>query len=218
MFKKIFFTLAIFFSTISIIAQVQVSKEPRHKLVLENKYIRLLDVWLPPGDTTEFHVHSTPSLFLHLSNTYIATQVMEKEWINDQNIPGNAWYRSFSPDSMVHRVANRDRVSMHVTDIEILSAFDTIDIREPLPLPLIFENEKSFAYRLTDSTFNHGIIQNRGPMVIQLAAGRKVAFINARTNKSIPLLQGGYIYVEPNTQFYLNPSKGRIDLVLFEIR
>jgi quercetin dioxygenase-like cupin family protein len=57
----------IVFYSIAIKAQVQVREEPRHRPVLENKYIRLLDVWLPPGDTTLFHIHSTPSVFVILS-------------------------------------------------------------------------------------------------------------------------------------------------------
>jgi len=54
-------------------AQVQVSKEPMHKKVLENKFIRLMNVWLQPGDTTMFHIHSTPSVFLHFSNAMMST-------------------------------------------------------------------------------------------------------------------------------------------------
>ena len=68
-------TLLILYSSI-LTAQVQVSKEPHHKNVLENKYIRLLDVWIKPGDTTLFHMHSTPSLFLFLTDTYAGSQIM----------------------------------------------------------------------------------------------------------------------------------------------
>ena len=57
----------ILLSSFVLTAQVQVSKEPRHKKVLENKYIRLLDVNIPPGDTSLFHIHSTPSVFLHFT-------------------------------------------------------------------------------------------------------------------------------------------------------
>ena len=61
-------------------AQVQVSKEPRHKKVLENKYIRLLDVWIKAGDTSMWHIHSTPSLFLHFTNTDVCVLIKGKAW------------------------------------------------------------------------------------------------------------------------------------------
>src|SRR5687767_7354840 len=84
-------------------SQVQVSKEPRHKPVLQNEYVRLLDVWLPPGDTTFYHIHSTPSLFLYLTSNRTSSQVLGGEWVHDSAIAGKAWYRSFTPDSLVHR-------------------------------------------------------------------------------------------------------------------
>ncbi|HMJ47993.1 MAG TPA: hypothetical protein VK498_11735 [Ferruginibacter sp.] len=215
--KIIFLGVWMVFSA-NLIAQVPVSSEPRHHPVFENKYLRLLDVWIPPRDTSLFHTHSTPSLFLHLSNTYISSQLIGKEWIREQAIYGKTWFRSFSPDSMVHRVANLDKVPLHVIDIEILSGYDSLVTFEPMSLPLIYENEKSYAYRLTDSTINSNIIQNRGPMVATLAAGSKVHFYNANTNKSTEILQGKYLYIEPGTSFYFIPSKGEINLVLFEIK
>ena len=45
-------------------AQVQVRYEPRHKNVLENKYFRILDVNIPPHDTTLQHIHSTAFCYI----------------------------------------------------------------------------------------------------------------------------------------------------------
>ena len=103
--RFLFILIIILTSSFMLKAQVQVSKEPLHKKVLENKYLRLLDVWLQPGDTTRFHIHSTPSVFLHFSNATIASQVKEQDWVTEQAVPGKSWYRSFSPDSVIHRVA-----------------------------------------------------------------------------------------------------------------
>jgi hypothetical protein len=48
-------------------SQIQVSQEPRHHKVLENEWVRVLDVHVPPHDTTLMHKHSTPSVFVLLS-------------------------------------------------------------------------------------------------------------------------------------------------------
>ncbi|HEX3080985.1 MAG TPA: hypothetical protein VHQ04_11000, partial [Puia sp.] len=45
-------------------SQVPVSQEPLHHKVLENNHLRLLDVHIPPGDTSMFHIHATPSVFV----------------------------------------------------------------------------------------------------------------------------------------------------------
>src|SRR5688500_6526108 len=175
---------ACLFSVSPIYAQVQASQEPNHRPVLENEYIRVLDVWLQPGDTTEFHIHSTPSLFLHLTTTEIATQMQGEEWVSDKNIAGKVSYRSFSPDILIHRVTNRDTMLFHVTDMELLSAFnpDPKETLQPLPFPVIFENEKSIAYRLTmqDMQLN---TKSRGPMIAQLVSGNDVVYNNLKTKE-----------------------------------
>src|SRR6478735_8908555 len=57
-------------------AQVPVIKEPRHKTVLLNNYIRLIDVHLDPHDTTLYHIHATPSVIVFISRSLIGTQDM----------------------------------------------------------------------------------------------------------------------------------------------
>ena len=113
-------------------AQVQVRKEPRHKNVLENKYIRLLDVWMKPGDTSMLHIHSTPSLFLHFTNTAVCVQRKGDAWTKNKNTAGNASYTSFVNDTLIHRVSNCDTVPFHVTDIEILSSYKPTTSLKPL--------------------------------------------------------------------------------------
>ena len=211
-------SVIIFYSTI-ITAQVQVSKEPLHKKVLENKYIRLLDVWLQPGDTTLFHIHSTPSLFLQFTNTYIQTQLKGQGWIKEETVAGNVSYLSFDPDVRVHRVTNCDTVPFHVIDLEILSAYKPTEKIKPLPFTMLFENEKAVAYRLTSSSFNKQIISDRGPMIAELVAGDRVILNNAKGKKQSEIKTGKYLYIEPGSSFYFSAiGNEEINLVLFEIK
>jgi len=217
--KPILIAAAILFCSSALIAQVQVSKEPLHKKVLENKYVRLMNVWLQPGDTTMFHIHSTPSVFLHFSNATMSTQVKGQDWVKDKAIAGTAWYRSFSPDILVHRVSNPDTVPFHVTDTEILSSFDSTSKKAPLDFPLLFENEKVFAYQLTKKTFKTGIIKNRGPMITELVAGDKVYYVDAATGKKTQIKSGGYLYIEPGAAFSLSfEGNEEVNMVVFEIK
>ena len=200
-------------------AQVQVSKEPRHKKMLENKYIRLLDVRIPPGDTTQFHIHSTPSLFLQFTNTNVCIQIKGQGWARSQNITASASYRSFLNDTLVHRVSNCDTVPFHVTDIEILSPYQPTTQLQPLPFTVLFENEKAFAYRLSGSSFNKQLINGRGPMVAELVAGDNVIYHDTINKKSIKIKTGKYLYIEAGSSFYFSAKKKeKINLVLFEIK
>lgn len=212
-------TLLLFCSTV-LKAQVPVREEPRHHPVLQNKYIRLLDVWLTPGDTTLFHIHATPSLFVILSNTLTGSQTQDSVWSNSQSKAGTTWYRSFSPDKLVHRVCNADTVIFHVNDIELLSQYNTTPSnKKPLLFPVEFENEKAVAYRLTVNDFNQQIIKNRGPMIAELVAGSGIKFHDTSNNQTKEITAGKYLYIKPGTNFYFSTvANNEIEMVLFEIK
>ena len=217
---KLLFTILIFNFT-QINAQVPVSKEPLHRPVLLNKYLRLLDVLLKPGDTTQYHFHATPSLFVHLSNTKLSAQIKGKEWIKEQSVSGKAWYNPFSPDILIHRVTNCDTVPFHVTDIEILSSYDTTHIyqNKPLPFTVLFENELSFAYKITNQNINQKITKSHGPLIAELATGTGILFHDLKTNKSKEIQAGQYLYIDPESSFYFSTSNtAEINMVLFEIK
>ncbi len=207
------------FSSSVLTAQVQVSKEPLHKKVLENKYIRLLDVWLQPGNTTLFHIHSTPSVFLQFTNTNIGTQVKGQDWVKSQNIAGSASYRSFLNDTLVHRVSNWDTVPFHVTDIEILASYSSKTPHTVLPFTVLFQNEKAVAYQLTNSSFREQIISSRGPLVAELVEGNEITFHDTKGKKSTKIKTGKYLYIKPGKSFFFSTTKDeKINLVLFEIK
>ena len=56
-------------------AQILVHEEPRHRPVFQNKEIRILNVRVAPGDTSLYHMHTTPSFFIRLTNTITGSQV-----------------------------------------------------------------------------------------------------------------------------------------------
>ena len=216
--KKIFVAIIIIFTSSMLSAQVQVSKEPRHKKVLENKYIRLLDVWIPPGDTTLFHIHSTPSVFVHFTTTVVCSQIKGKAWETGKNTEANASYRSFVNDIVVHRVSNCDTVPFHVTDIELLSPYNPVKKNKALPFPLLYENERVFAYQLTDSSFKNIQLNNRGPLIAEVVTGEvKYADVIKRTSTIIKT--GKCLYIEPGKIFSFQAAgKEKSLMILFEIK
>ncbi|MBL7748731.1 MAG: hypothetical protein JNM19_14940 [Chitinophagaceae bacterium] len=203
----------------TVMAQVQVSKEPLHRPVAENQFLRLLDVWLQPRDTTQFHIHSTPSLFLYLTSGKVSSQIKGGTWTTEQAEAGKSWFRSFSPDTLVHRVANGDTIPFHVTDLEILSSYAPGRSIAPLPFDILFENEKAIAYRLGSADLTGEIIQDRGPLLAQLVTGEGVLFHDVPSDEKKQLTQGQFVFIRPGTYFSFRPvGAGKIDLVLFEIR
>lgn len=217
--KKATFITALFFFSFTLYAQVQVSKEPFHKNVLENKYIRLLNVWMQPGDTSLFHIHSTPSVFLVFTTTNIVSQLKGGEWEKSIFETGSSWYRSFFKDTQIHRVGIIDTVPLHVTDVELLSSFNPGSPKAALQFPLLYDNEKVFAYRLIKNEFITDTITHRGPMLAELVNGDMVYYTDAANGEQKEIKAGGYLYIEPGATFYLS-FKGRekVNMVLFEIK
>jgi quercetin dioxygenase-like cupin family protein len=217
--KIVSFLAVLTFYSFTVSAQVQVRKEPRHNNVLENKYVRLLDVKIQPGDTSLFHIHSTPSVFLLFTTTVVCSQIKGKEWVTAKNAQGNASFRSFVNDTLVHRVSNCDTVPFHVTDAELLSPYKPANRLQPLPFTQLFENEKVSAYRLTAAVFNNQIISGRGPMIAQLVAGSDVKLHNKKGKELSQLKAGKYLYIKPGTAFYFSATGDeKLNMVLFEIK
>ena len=221
MFRTIFFLIALLFCSLQLMAQIPVSKEPLHKPVFQNKYIRLLDVVLQPGDTSLFHIHATPSVFVYLSTTKFSSQIKGKDWVEEKSLAGKAWYRSFSPDVLIHRVCNRDTMPFHVNDIEILSSYDTVNAshRKPLPFPLLFENERAIAYQLTKKDIKKKKVQTYAPLIVELINGDGILYHNTKTNESKEIKAGHFQYVDPMTTFYFSSTgTSEINMIVFEIK
>jgi quercetin dioxygenase-like cupin family protein len=59
---------------------VPVHQEPRHHLVHDSEAMRVLDIQIPPGDTTLFHTHSDPILYVTMSTSRTRNQNQGGEW------------------------------------------------------------------------------------------------------------------------------------------
>ena len=145
--KKYLLLILIFCSTFLIKAQVQVRNEPRHHNVFENEFVRILDVYLPPNDTTQYHIHNTPSVFIILTNTNVGSQLIGMQPQKGANITGEVSYDSLITPR-THRVWNEDSAWFHVMDIELTSKRANLRI-PPLQNPtlkLLFNKEQVNGY------------------------------------------------------------------------
>src|SRR5919206_4001211 len=88
---------------------VAASKEPLHKNVFENQYVRVLDLHIAPGDTTKFHKHETPcvSISLHPVRTGSQTTVDDKG-PKVSSLDRRITFEGFYQSPRIHRVWNRD--------------------------------------------------------------------------------------------------------------
>ena len=123
-----------------------------HHNILDNGHVRLLDVHIPAGDTSRFHIHATPSVFLILTEANTGAEIISEEDRKDNPIRnyGNIWFEGFYIKPRIHRVYNNDTHEFHVMDIELTNRnFIEIDsVINQDAFNFLFEEVPVRAYRL----------------------------------------------------------------------
>lgn len=102
---------------------VPVEQEPHHHVVLQNQYVRVLDVLFRPGDPSLFHTHSNDNVSVALSGDYTKSQTLGGEWSEPaQVIHGAVAFHKAHGQPYTHRVGSAGEKPFHVIDVEIFSA------------------------------------------------------------------------------------------------
>lgn len=204
-------------------AQVPVSKEPRHHVVFENEKVRLLNVLLPPGDTTQYHVHSTPSVFICFTKTNTASQLMGRQSTSGISSAGTIWSENLSsPHIKTHRVWNLDTDTFHVMDVEILSknpgfsqkALETPHVQLTIDTPWarIYKIELAKSEQVT-------IKKHLSAYILVTINNGMIEMIKNNTHNSLLLQPGTFFRIQPEEQFtLLNRSDTIMHFALVEVR
>ncbi|HEV8284308.1 MAG TPA: hypothetical protein VGQ09_08355 [Chitinophagaceae bacterium] len=208
---KFSFYLLLVLIHFSAFTQVAVRYEPRHKVALENEYVRLLDVRLPPKDTSLFHIHEIPSFFIPLSTTTIGIEVKGQAPQESKFTAGSTWYNDFANGPLVHKVWNSDTNVLHVVDLELLSPKNTILPAVDLPgLKIDFENEKLRVYKFEIVPNQHLILPPlKTPMLFISVSGPTLEINNA--NGYVPpggrkINAGGFQWLDPPKKYVISNS------------
>ncbi len=90
---------------------VPVQEEPRHHLVFNDDVAFILDVQIPPGDTTLYHTHADPIFYVSIGTSRTRSQVMGRDWVGPGAGPVSSPGRVFSniryaDRPVTHRVNN----------------------------------------------------------------------------------------------------------------
>jgi quercetin dioxygenase-like cupin family protein len=92
---------------------VAVHLEPFHKLVYEGGEFQVLDIEIPPGDTTRYHLHEAPMFYVSVSASHTDAQVLGGRWLGGQVLEEPEWLpgevdsnTSYARRPLAHRVKN----------------------------------------------------------------------------------------------------------------
>lgn len=221
--QKLFFLTILVLSYFTLCSQVAVSKEPRHHVVYEDARARLLNVLLPAGDTTLYHLHSTPSVFICFSKTKTGSQLMGQPPSEaGYSTAGNIWYENLNPPhTKTHRVWNVDTTAFHVMDVELLMK-DSGFTDKPFTLPnakLVIDEPWVRTYSVT--------LQNNEELTIP--AGNYAFLFVAIADCSIAfkqnkpeakaLKEGNFFWIKQREGYTIsNTDSGKTTFALLQIR
>jgi len=220
--KYLLFITLLMISSCQLSAQMPVSKEPRHKVVFENNKIRVLNVILPPGDTTFYHVHSTPSAFIFFTRTNTASQLINGQPTSGYSVAGNIFFEDLYTHQRIHRVWNIDTTTFHVMDVEILdkdSGFNNNAITSA-NIQLLFNEPNTRGYKVTLNEQDSLSIKNNTSSFLLVALHPTVIEIvqNDKTENK-QLKEGGFIWLAANENTGIkNANKDAASFALLELK
>ncbi|MBS0580110.1 MAG: hypothetical protein JSR36_12715 [Proteobacteria bacterium] len=95
--------------------------DPLHKWVLENQYVRVYEVRIPPGAITTFHRHAYDQVAVYVSGGIVSEQVEGQAWGQPKTIePRSVSFSGNAAKPMTHRVRNDGKTEYRVALVQFL--------------------------------------------------------------------------------------------------
>ena len=203
---------------------VPVHQEPRHHLVFDSPTAKILDVQVPPGDTTLYHTHSDPILYVAMANSQTRSQTLGREWSGgDASRPATpSTFRvgrmTFSPypQPVTHRVNNIGEGMFRLIGIINASGGDeSTAASADFPAEPEINNRWFRGYRWKLGTVKPTEHRHANPVAIVHVAGRAVTEGSSTTMMDKP---GTFAWIEATTPHRIEGRGADAEVVEVEIR
>jgi quercetin dioxygenase-like cupin family protein len=129
---------------------VEISGEPRHHPKFENEFVRVLDVTVPAGDATLWHVHRNDNVVVTLGGARLR---LEKVGAPTAEVQWKVGDFNFGKATYTHRAINIGATPFHNLTIEILKSPPLSGIlantKETITSSPVLENERVRVYKLS---------------------------------------------------------------------
>ncbi len=105
--------------------RVPIEQEPRHRIVFENKQVRIYDALIPPGDLTLFHTHSVDNISVVVSGGKGTNEIQGKPMMQTAPVTGAAGFNKATNAPLTHRVGNVGTTPLRFVVAEINAPSDS---------------------------------------------------------------------------------------------
>jgi quercetin dioxygenase-like cupin family protein len=104
---------------------VPADQEPLHKVVLQNDYVEVVRLTIPPGRSTQWHTHAHDRVVVILSEATVNEDVPGKNLTQALNTSaGDVFTMAEADHPLTHRLNNDGKTAFEAIDIELLQRPD----------------------------------------------------------------------------------------------
>jgi hypothetical protein len=178
-------------------------------------------VYLAPGDTTLYHLHNTPSVFIVFTNTSVGSQLIGKQSQKGANITGEVSYDNLNTPR-THRVWNEDTSWFHVMDVELTNTKQkkNIPVLQKHVLKLLFNEQQVIGYNMELKAANN--IQLPPSANGYLIISKSESFIEFKIDDAVQnriMKPSHYIWIERGNKFAIkNMDNKAANFVLLQFK
>ena len=126
---------------------VEIKDEPRHHPKFENEFVRVLDVTVPAGDATLWHVHRNDNVVITLAGASLRLEKVDAPTVEVLWKPGDV---NFGKATYTHRAINIGTTPFHNLTIELVKSpgVTANQKSESATRQPILENDRVRVYRV----------------------------------------------------------------------
>lgn len=179
----------------------------------------MLNVWLTKGDTSLYHIHETPSMFIFLTATSLGAQLLNENPVTTQTQVGQTWYNPFLT-KQIHKVWVNSDVPLHAMDIELLYHIDTTKAYfndQLLHSYLFMETPVCRIYKIELEAGKEIAVQSTPAPIIPVILDGTLQLIYE--NKLMEKKPGEFCWIDQNRKFkFINKSTQKAVFYLYAFR
>jgi quercetin dioxygenase-like cupin family protein len=204
---------------------VPIYDEPQHQLLLENPVAQVLDVQIPPGYVSLFHLHENDIFYATMDGSNVLAEKADGTQYRGSRESGFLEnVLTYRAEPVVHRVTNEGEGLFRILAIENLSPPDDAQPLERGRVEMLgdpaIENSRFRAYRnVLNSGETIAVHQHRYPsLLLQMSDGNSVVH-SGMPNQPTGLNRGAWVWYEAGTSHhYANRGNAAVTMVEIEVR
>ena len=205
---------------------VSADREPRHRVKLENEYVRIIDVEVPAGDATLYHTHSLDYPYVMVTDALLKNDVPGKPTVDLKITHGLIGYYRASQGAYTHRFVNAGTGTFRAIGIELLKPSpSSVQVVSPLAdaagYKTVLDNERVRGYLLSlEPGQSVGPVTLAGPGIrVVLTGGRIEQKGKDGKAATLDLTPAQFAWRDrTSAQSLTNVGNSKVELVEFELK